>query len=435
MASQRSITELALRIQENASAVESGAKNMPGAGFSLDFGAPPMVRLSPDLEARRVELVEMADELKTRLLGPIGFLTHMVLPVPVLTIILSTMYAYDIAAHVPINGEPITYADLATRCGLSEDDTRRICQAAASFRIFTEASPDVSIRHNAISAPFAAMKDIFGLIVEEQCAGASKYVESLRRFPNSGEPGHAALMLASRAQAGQRPDEEIGDPSKGFFDFIADDEARVARFRRAMGKASASPAFSPQHFVHALPWADVTKAPRSIVDVGGAGGEVSIALLREYPAIESAVSLDLPEVIAGISPPSDLTDRLTFASYNFITQSMERKVDAYVLRHIFHDWSDKYASKILQNLVPALRKGTRVWINEVVLPDLSETHHISDQRQRSADLLMKQGFNGKERSRKGWESLLAEADGRYRIGTITQPEGAQDAVIEAVFDG
>lgn len=47
---------------------------------------------------------------------------------------------------------------------------------------------------------------------------------------------------------------------------------------------------------------------------------------------------------------------------------------------------------------------------------------------------MKVGFNGKERSRAGWEHILAEADPRLRIASITEPKGATDAVIEIVFD-
>lgn len=52
---------------------------------------------------------------------------------------------------------------------------------------------------------------------------------------------------------------------------------------------------------------------------------------------------------------------------------------------------------------------------------------------RGADLLMKVGFNGKERSRRGWEAVLTEADPRFRIENVVEPEGATDAVIEISF--
>lgn len=92
--------------------------------------------------------------------------------------------------------------------------------------------------------------------------------------------------------------------------------------------------------------------------------------------------LDLPEVVADGKAPEDLEGKLEFESYNFLTETVTRKADVYVFRHIFHDWSDQYGAKILKNLVPALKKGSKIWISEVVLPDLSDRNHTKDQAQR-----------------------------------------------------
>ncbi|KAI5921551.1 S-adenosyl-L-methionine-dependent methyltransferase [Camillea tinctor] len=359
--------------------------------------------------------------------------------------VLHTLYAFDIPALVPLGaGTSITYGSLAASCGsddegqpLRADDLRRVLQAAISFRIFEEASPNVSVRHNAVSAVFAGvpgMRDFLGLLAEEHAPAAGCFVESLRRWPGSGEPGHAALMVAARReqQINSEEDEAL-DPSKGLFDYISHDAARVARFRSAMGVAALSPAFSPTHFVERLPWSS-DAAPETVVDIGGAGGELSQLILRTHARVRRAVSLDLPEVVAGAQVPADLEGRLEFAAYDFLAQTVPREgADAYVFRHIFHDWSDQYAARILSNLVPALKPGrSRVWLSEVVLPDLG--CYTRDQLQRSADLHMKAGFNGKERSRQDWESLFAQVDKRFRIVNITQPDGAHDAVIEVAFD-
>lgn len=56
-----------------------------------------------------------------------------------------------------------------------------------------------------------------------------------------------------------------------------------------------------------------------------------------------------------------------------------------MFRHIFHDWSDQYAAKILKNLVPALKKGSKIWISELVLSDLSDRNHTKDQMQRQVN--------------------------------------------------
>ncbi|KAI0902010.1 S-adenosyl-L-methionine-dependent methyltransferase [Annulohypoxylon nitens] len=440
MAPLRPISELATIIERNTHVIEDGLKGSPAENLSLAFGAPPQIELSHSLEATRGEILEALDELRARLMGPLGHLMLLVLPTSGIVGIFSTLYEFDIASHVPLSpGAEISYKDLAKACGLPEDETRRIVQGAIAFRVFEEVIPDVSIRHNAISSALTVpqLKDMLGLFVDEQLSGATKLAESLRRFAGSGEPGHSACVLAYRetkAIKGSGVNEKIADPTKNFFDYIAEDEKRVARFRSAMGMSTKSLAFRSSYFVDALPWADKSQCPETVVDIGGAGGDLCHLVLRTHPHVKKAIVLDLPEVVADVKVPDDLENRLEFASYNFLTETVTHQADAYIFRHIFHDWSDKYGAKILKNLVPALKKGSKLWFCEVVLPPLSETEHTKDQLKRVADIFMMAGFNGKERSKGGWEALLAAADERLRIVNITRPEGAHDAVIEVVFD-
>ncbi|KAI1769896.1 S-adenosyl-L-methionine-dependent methyltransferase [Hypoxylon cercidicola] len=441
MAPLRSVSELASIIERHTQTVETELKGTPGTEFSLAFGAPPQINVPPSLEATRGELLETIDELRARLLGPLGYLMATLLPTPALIGILHTLYAFDIASHIPLGPDAeISYEELAERCGIPEDDTRRVVQAAIAFRIFEEATPEVSVRHNAISSTFVSstMKAMMGLFIEDQCSGVYKLVESLKRFPGSGEPGHSALVLAFReskaVKEGKVVDQEIADPSKSIFDYISEDEQRVARFRSVMGMSTKSLAYRASYFTDNLPWTDENQCPTTVADIGGAGGEICQAILRSYPDVKKAYVLDLPEVVADAKAPEDLEGRLEFESYNFITEKMTRDADVYVFRHIFHDWSDQYGAKILKNLVPALKEGSKIWISEVVLPNLSDRNHMKDQTQRGADILMKCGFNSKERSKRGWETLLAMADERLRITSITRPDGAHDAVIEIVFD-
>ncbi|KAI0100915.1 S-adenosyl-L-methionine-dependent methyltransferase [Nemania sp. FL0031] len=438
MAAQKSISELAALINDKTKVLEDSTKGQAGGDFSLAFAMPPtMLNLDASQEALRNELIEATDELRSRLLGPFAYMGSLALPGPSLMVIFDCLYRFDIASHVPTApGSSITYEDLATRCGMPLDDLRRVLQTAIAYRVFEEVVPSVSVAHNAVSGLFAVVpgiKDAMSLLVEDNTNGARKFVESVQRFPGSGEPGHSALMIAERAERGISND-SIADPTKGLFDFIADDPVRLTRFRNTMGMSTRAPGYSVSYFLDNVPWGDAAHCPKRIVDIGGAGGDLSKQILQRYSGVTSAASVDLPEVIATAETPANLADRLRFLPYNFLTETMPYEADAYLFRHIFHDWSDQYAVKIFKNLAPALKAGTRVWINEVVLPELSTTNHVSDQRQRGADLLMKVGFNGKERSRRGWEDVLAEADGRYRIANIIEPKGATDAIIEIAFD-
>ncbi|KAI1080337.1 S-adenosyl-L-methionine-dependent methyltransferase [Whalleya microplaca] len=434
MAPQKSVSELASLIKDQAVALENATKNSGGVGLPFTYGSPLKTSLSPSLETARSDLLELVDDLHARLLGPIGYLINRSLEQTSIIAILHFLYSFDVASHVPLDAnESITYEDLAARIGVPLDDTRRVVQAAIASRIFEEAAVDTSVKHNAVSSALVieGMKSYIGLGTEDFPYGLIKFVESLRRYPGSGEPGHAALMIGCRAEAGQP--EDVKDPSKSFFDYISSDEKRVKRFRSAMGFSLSSPAQASSHFVENLPWAKTGECPETIVDIAGAGGELCQAILRRYDGVKKAVVLDLPEVVANAKAPGDLEGRLEFAEYNFFTEKVTHRADAYVLRHIFHDWSDQYVVKILRNLVPALQNGSRIWINDIVIEDLSEEKHLQNQRQRALDMMMKQGFNSKERTRRGWVEVFKAADKRFNVETIVQPEGALDAIIGVVF--
>lgn len=68
--------------------------------------------------------------------------------------------------------------------------------------------------------------------------------------------------------------------------------------------------------------------------------------------------------------PDGVKDRIEFAAHDFLTpQSLEEKPDEFLLRPVLHNWPQKYAIKILKNLIPALRPGAKVLIYEIVPAD------------------------------------------------------------------
>lgn len=233
---------------------------------------------------------------------------------------------------------------------------------------------------------------------------------------------------------------------------IAQDRARVERFASAMSFGNSAPGHDTSFFVDGLPWGVAAgQCPDEIVDVGGSRGDLCQALLRRYPGIKKAVTLDLAEVVADAQVPGDLQGRLEFRAYDFLTERVALQADAFVFRHIFYDWGDKYAVRILQNLVPALRNGTKVWLSEPVLGQLDDRNHLKGpnapvsskcpkqhkalltKMYRATDLMIKVTFNGKERNRADWNELFANVDPRLQIEGITKPKGATDSIIQVVF--
>jgi hypothetical protein len=108
----------------------------------------------------------------------------------------------------------------------------------------------------------------------------------------------------------------------------------------------------------------------TIVDVGGSHGQVSIAIAKKYPQVKCIVQ-DLPDTISGLDShvPEKLKARIQGMEHDFLTPQPVRGADIYLLRWILHDWSDKYCVKILQSLVPALKKGAKVVINDICIPE------------------------------------------------------------------
>lgn len=107
------------------------------------------------------------------------------------------------------------------------------------------------------------------------------------------------------------------------------------------------------------------------MQVGGSKGHASIALAEKAPALKFIVQ-DLPEVVAdaGASLPESMkeSERISFMAHDFFTPQSVKDADVYLLRFILHDYSDKYAIRILKNLVPALKNGARLIVMDGVAP-------------------------------------------------------------------
>ncbi len=106
-----------------------------------------------------------------------------------------------------------------------------------------------------------------------------------------------------------------------------------------------------------------------VVDVGGGRGHVAIPLAQRYRSLHLVVQ-DMAQVVEGAVSelPSELTSRVTFMAHDFFAEQPV-EADVYYFRWIFHNWSDKYAMQILRCLIPALKHGARVVIQDTCLPE------------------------------------------------------------------
>ena len=132
--------------------------------------------------------------------------------------------------------------------------------------------------------------------------------------------------------------------------------------------SSTVPSNSPQHLINSFPWASLGAG--TVVDVGGSDGYISIELAHAFPELHFLVQ-DLPNIVANMVPPPELAGRVEFLGHDFFTEQYIKDADVYLFRWVLHDWPDDYMIKILRHLIPALKPGARIIINDNVGPGQS----------------------------------------------------------------
>lgn len=133
--------------------------------------------------------------------------------------------------------------------------------------------------------------------------------------------------------------------------------------------------------------------------------------------------------------PSSVRSRISFQVHDFFTPQPVANADVYFLKHILHDWSDKYALRILRNLIPALKPGARVIVMDGVLPPPGTVPLSVERLITSLDLQMLAGCNSNERTPSNWIQLFEGADSRFEFKGIVQPPGSAAALIEVIWKG
>ena len=201
----------------------------------------------------------------------------------------------------------------------------------------------------------------------------SQTVDATAKWPGSEEPNET-VCFKTKTLKNISPDVPLQGYSLSHntdenpFDVIKKDAKRQQRFIDAMSYSHLHSAYSTSHLIDNYDFGLVGHG--TIVGIGGSHAQVSIGIARKFPKIRCVVQ-DLPDTIAGLKSrlQSDLKDRISGMEHDFLTPQPVKGADIYLLRWILHDWSDKYCVKILQCLIPALKRGARVVINDICIPE------------------------------------------------------------------
>lgn len=203
---------------------------------------------------------------------------------------------------------------------------------------------------------------------------------------------------------------------KSFFDYMGDDP----EFGRIFDDAMTS--FSEAVTAPIVDAYDFT-AYGTIVDVAGGHGRLLAAILASAPEAYG-VLYDLPHVVAGAMPllrEKNVAQRVRVAEGSFF-DSLPAGGDAYVLKHIIHDWNDDAALQILRNVRSAAGPDAALLLIETVIPD-----DDSESRGKWVDIEMLL-IDGRERTAGEYRRLLDAAG--FQVTRIVQTRSPL-SIIEA----
>ena len=164
---------------------------------------------------------------------------------------------------------------------------------------------------------------------------------------------------------------------------------------------------------------------RKIVDIAGGQGTLISQILKANPTMEG-ILFDLPQTIERAKPfieAQGISDRCELVSGNFF-ESVPTGGDAYMMKHIIHDWDDEQAIAILKNCHQAMGENGKLLLVEIIIQPGNQTSLA-----KLSDLEMLVMAGGRERTEAEYRALFTAAG--FRLSNIFNTK-SQMNIIEGV---
>ncbi|MBA3323218.1 MAG: methyltransferase [Pyrinomonadaceae bacterium] len=178
-----------------------------------------------------------------------------------------------------------------------------------------------------------------------------------------GEDWHQRVWggLSYSVSTGQPAFENISGAE--FFPWLAGNPGPAQVFNDAMTSLSQS---TSREVAAAYDFSAIKK----LVDVGGGHGLLLSAIMKKTPRLRG-ILYDAPSVIDGaqsVLAAHGVGERCSAVGGDFF-ESVPAGGDAYIMKHIIHDWDDERALTILRHCHRAMTKDGKLLVIEMVLPE------------------------------------------------------------------
>jgi len=149
------------------------------------------------------------------------------------------------------------------------------------------------------------------------------------------------------------------------------------------------------------PTLDLSKF-EAVCDLGAAEGALAKAANERFPDCKYIIA-DLPEA-TGLIDAKSLPSNFEVKGCDFFNKSTIPEADAYLLKHIIHDWDDEKAITILKN-IKYVNPDAKVFIMEFGPMPGPNIPHVS----KLFDLHMAIAVNGRERTQAEYDALYEQS--------------------------
>lgn len=164
-------------------------------------------------------------------------------------------------------------------------------------------------------------------------------------------------------------------------------------------------------------------AVRVLADIGGGNGSLIGSVLQRYPMMRG-ILFDLGHVVARARERlrgDGIADRCQVIEGSFF-ETVPSGADAYLFRHIIHDWTDEQCIQILSHCRKVVPEHGRLLVVECVVPVGNERSISKD-----FDMTMMTLPGGLERTESEFRSLFKQA--AFELTSVT-PTSSMVSVIE-----
>ncbi|KAK1146254.1 hypothetical protein N8T08_003344 [Aspergillus melleus] len=226
-------------------------------------------------------------------------------------------------------------------------------------------------------------------------------------YPASAKPVEATECYGSSQLANYASYSIAFDTDEPMFVHLRQFPERERRFANTMVEMTSTEGYGVHHLVDGYSWEEVEGTV--VDDVKGVVEQGRAAL-----------------------PPA-VVERVTFQTHDFFTPQPVT-ADVYLLRFILHDHPDARAITILQNILPAMKKGSRVILNEGVLPEPLTLAKGEERIARIMEMEMITTFNARERPLEDWKKLCQGAHPGLKLQRFYKPAGSIMSIMDSRFD-